>query len=368
MDDTRDTTQQLAEATVVLTEKQSSNCSSGKCVYDPPPEKSQSRYRFVRSIGFGGMKSVLLVHDSDTNREVAMALMPDFRDRPESDLQRFVREAKLTASLEHPYIVPVHDIGTDKSGSPYFTMKYLRGLPLSTLISRLSQQDPQTIAEYPPARLLRLFVRICQAVEFAHANGYCHLDLKPGNINVGEFGDTYVLDWGLARAVDSTGYVIAEPCAIAAAGTPGYMAPEQITPEAGSLGVKSDIYALGALLYTILTLKSPGADTPKEEIFRRTLTGEIPVPSAVAPSDVEIPDSLEAVVLHAMAPDPENRYNSVKELRTDILAYTSGFATTAEHASPVKRLMLFITRNAIIILAAMLGIALAITLILLWMN
>lgn len=362
-----ETTTQLAEATVVLSEKRSDDCSSGKCIYTPPPQKEQGRYKFIRSIGFGGMKSVLLVHDADTNREVAMALMPDFRDRPDNDRQRFVREAKLTASLEHPYIVPVHDIGTDKYGSPYFTMKYLRGLPLSTLVSRLSQQDPQTVEEYPADRLLRLFVRVCQAVEFAHAQGYCHLDLKPGNINVGEFGDTYILDWGLARAVDSSGCVVSEPCAIAVAGTPGYMAPEQINPEAGELGIKSDIYALGALLYTLLTFKSPGADTPKEEILRRTLTGEIPPPGAVAPEHVTIPDSLEAIVLRAMAPAPGDRYNSVKELRTDILSFTSGFATVAENASPVKLLMLFVCRNAAWLLALFFGIALAITLTILWL-
>ena len=360
------TTIPLSDATVVISEKQTENCESGRCVYTPPPRKSQERYRFIRSIGFGGMKSVLLVHDADTNREVAMALMPDFRERPESDLQRFVKEAKLTAFLEHPYIVPVHDIGTDKSGSPYFTMKYLRGLPLSTLINRLHQQDPQTCSEYPTSRLLRLFVRMCQAIEFAHAQGYCHLDIKPGNINVGEYGDTYMLDWGLARAVDSSGNAIAEPCAIASAGTPGYMAPEQITPEAGKIGIKSDIYALGALLYTILTYKSPAGNSERDQVFQQTLTGTFPRLSEAAPENIVIPESLEAVVMHAMAPNPADRYQSVKELRTDILAYTSGFATTAEHASVGRKTILFIQRNALLLLAGFIGFALALTIILLW--
>ena len=360
-------TSSLAEPTVVLSE-QPQNCESGRCVYTPPPQKSQDRYSFIRSIGFGGMKSVLLVHDEDTNRDVAMALMPDFRQRPESDLQRFVREAKVTASLEHPYIVPVHDIGTDKSGSPYFTMKYLRGLPFSTLISRLHQKDPQTVAEYPLSRMLRLFVRICQAVEFAHAHGYCHLDLKPGNINVGEYGDTYVLDWGLARSIDSSGHVISEPCAIAAAGTPGYMAPEQFTDTAGTPGVKSDIYSLGALLYTILTLKSPAENLPKEQVLQNTLTGTFTKPCEAAEEGTDVPESLEAVVMKAMAPIPEERYVSVRALRMDILAYTSGFATVAERASVGKRFLLFVYRNALWLLVAFLGFALSLTLVLLWMN
>jgi serine/threonine-protein kinase len=207
---------------------------------------------------------------------------------------------------------------------------------------------------------------MCQAIEFAHAQGYCHLDIKPGNINVGEYGDTYMLDWGLARAVDSSGNAIAEPCAITSAGTPGYMAPEQITPEAGKIGIKSDIYALGALLYTILTYKSPAGNSERDQVFQQTLTGTFPRLSEAAPENIVIPESLEAVVIHAMAPNPADRYQSVKELRTDILAYTSGFATTAEHASVGRKTILFIQRNALLLLAGFIGFALALTIILLW--
>ena len=364
-----DVTTTLCEKTVILDSKSGQNtCNGSQCRYTPPPSKPQERYRFIRSIGFGGMKSVLLVHDSDTDREVAMAMMPDFRERPEADLQRFVREAKLTAHLEHPYIVPVHDIGTDYSGSPYFTMKYLRGMPLSTLINRLFQGDQQTLAEYPPSRMLRLFTRICQAVEYAHAQGYCHLDLKPANINVGEYGDTYVLDWGLARAVDSNGVAVSEACAIKAAGTPGYMAPEQITPELGyPVGVKSDIYALGALLYTILALKSPAADADKDQVLQNTINGTFPSPSEVAPANRLVPASLEAVVKRAMAPNPDDRYNNARELWTEIIAFNSGFATVAEKASPLKRLLLFTWRNVMWIAISLLGAALILTLALLWM-
>lgn len=363
------TTRLISDETVILDNATGKPvCDGPQCRYTPPPPKPQERYSFIRSIGFGGMKSVLLVHDADTDREVAMAMMPDFRERPEADLQRFVREAKLTAHLEHPYIVPVHDIGTDRSGSPYFTMKYLKGLPLSTLISRLHQGDPQTLAEYPPSRMLRLFTRICQAVEYAHAQGYCHLDLKPANVNVGEYGDTYILDWGLARAVDSRGVAVSEVCAIRAAGTPGYMAPEQITSELGHpVGVKSDIYALGALLYTILALKSPAADFDKDEVLQRTVNGSFPMPSEIAPEGRPVPASLEAVVKRAMAPDPADRYDSVRALWTEIIAFTSGFATVAEHASPFKRLLLFTWRNALWIAVGLLGAALVLTLTLLWM-
>ena len=361
-----DTTTRLSDETVILESTSGQpDCDGENCRYNPPPAKPQERYHFIRSIGFGGMKSVLLVYDSDTDREVAMAMMPDFRERPEADLQRFVREAKLTAHLEHPYIVPVHDIGTDRSGSPYFTMKYLKGMPLSTLLHRLYQGDKQTMSEYPLSRLLRLFTRICQAVEYAHAQGYCHLDLKPANVNVGEYGDTYILDWGLARAVDSKGVAVSEACAIRTGGTPGYMAPEQIT--SAPVGVKSDIYALGALLYTILSLKSPAADLSKDEVLQNTINGTFAMPSEIAPADRMVPASLEAVVKRAMAPDPADRYDSVRALWTEIIAFSSGFATIAEHASPMKRLLLFTWRNALWIAVGLLGAALALTLILLWM-
>ena len=161
------------------------------------PQKPQDRYKFIRSIGFGGMKGVLLVHDSDTDRDVAMAMIPDFRDRPLRDLNRFVREAKITAKLEHPNIVPVHDIGVDGSGSPYFTMKYLHG---ETLAAILRKKHNKENTDYSLDRLLQVLIRICNAVAFAHSKEICHLDLKPANIICGEYGEVQVIDWGLAAA------------------------------------------------------------------------------------------------------------------------------------------------------------------------
>ena len=199
------------------------------------PVKPQERYKFIRTIGFGGMKGVLLVFDQDTGREIAMAIMPDFRERPKADLERFVREAKLTAKLEHPNIVPVHDIGIDASGSPYFTMKYLHGQSLAAMLRKLAKGDPETVSHYGLARMLQIFIRICNAIEFAHSQGICHLDLKPENVNLGDFGEVLVLDWGLARSLRPAvfGGIYApndldQPPAGRVKGTPGYMAPEQI--------------------------------------------------------------------------------------------------------------------------------------------
>ena len=267
----------------------------GVDVFSSLPIKPQERYKFLRSVGFGGMKSVLLVFDRDTGREVAMAIMPDFRDRPKSDLERFVREARLTAQLEHPNIVPVHDLGIDSSGSPFFTMKYLHGQSLSSVLRKLAKGDAEAVHRFSQLRLLQIFIRICNAVEFAHSQGICHLDIKPENVNIGDFGEVLLLDWGLARVisphsrlaspntedVDANGHV---------KGTPGYMAPEQIRLlKEHPVGFRSDIYSLGGILYAMLSLSNPLSRLPMEEILRRTTSGEIPPPSDVAPDERHIP-------------------------------------------------------------------------------
>ena len=169
-----------------------------------PVKPRGERYKFIRTIGFGGMKAVLLVEDRDTGREIAMALIPDYRDRPHRDLERFVGEARINAMLEHPNIVPVHDIGIDASGAPYFTMKYLRGEMLEKIIKQLRSGDAKATERYTLFRRLQIFLRVCNAIDFAHSHGVCHLDIKPSNINIGDYGEVVVLDWGLARIMDET--------------------------------------------------------------------------------------------------------------------------------------------------------------------
>ena len=317
------------------------------------PLKPQSRYKFIRSIGFGGMKGVLLVHDRDTNREMAMAIMPDFREKTSGELERFAREAYLTANLEHPNIVPIYDIGIDESGSPFFTMKYLRGFSLDTLLQRLRKGDSRENQEYSLQRLLLIFHRICNAVGFAHTRGVCHLDLKPGNVNVSDFGETFVIDWGLARKMDEKGGITAVEAGVR--GTLGFMPPEQFdTRTKLPLNARSDIFALGAILYSILALEAPCNGKPMEEVMRMCASGTVPKPSEVAPDFWHVPASLEAVVRKAMAPHPKNRYPNVQALKDDILAYSAGFATKAEHASTLKKSTLFINRHYLLIIIVIL--------------
>lgn len=328
-----------------------------------PVKPRGDRYKFIRTIGFGGMKAVLLVEDRDTGREIAMALIPDYRDRPHRDLERFVSEARINAMLEHPNIVPVHDIGKDASGAPYFTMKYLRGKMLEKVIKLLREGDAATTARYTLFRRLQIFIRVCNAIDFAHSHGVCHLDIKPSNINLGDHGEVVVLDWGLARMLDENGRAKLDDRR--PKGTPGYIAPEYLNPaSAGQVGIRSDIYSLGALLYAMLTLEAPLAGRSVEEILRHTAAGDVPRPSLAAPGR-DIPASLEAVCMKAMARKPEGRYNSVTELRDEITAYIAGFSTRAEHAGPVRQLLLFAGRNrmALLLLLAALLVTLLVALL-----
>jgi len=322
-----------------------------------PVKPRGERYKFIRSIGFGGMKAVLLVEDRDTGRQVAMAMIPDFRDRPHRDLERFVGEARITAMLEHPNIVPVHDIGLDASGAPYFTMKFLRGIMLERVIKQLRSGDAATVARYPLFRRLQIFLRVCNAINFAHSHGVCHLDIKPANINIGDFGEVVVLDWGVARMLDEHGRAKLDD--LRPKGTPGFIAPEYLNPaSADQVGIRSDIYSLGGLLYTLLALQTPLAGMSVESILRRTAAGALPRPSRAAP-ERDIPASLEAVCMKAMARRPASRYASVQELRDEITAYLSGFSTQAEHAGPLRRGVLFTARHwmTLLLAAALLLIA-----------
>ncbi len=213
---------------------------------------SLPNYQLGALLGRGGMGDIVLGRDQTIGRDVAIKQMR--AERPTQDaIERFLREAKIQARLEHPSIVPVHALGRDDAGLPYFSMKRLTGTTLAELLA--------SPARPPQQRMLRMFADVCLAVEFAHSRGVVHRDLKPANIMVGDFGEVYVLDWGLARIVterdaggsigDDVSSLDGQTEAGALLGTPGYMAPEQVEG-AAHVGPAADIYALGAILFEIL--------------------------------------------------------------------------------------------------------------------
>src|SRR3954467_1599549 len=205
-------------------------------------------YQIGELIGRGGMGEVVVAQDQRIGREVAIKRIRSLD--PSSDaVNRFLREARIQARLDHPAIVPVYELGTDADGRPYFTMKRLAGVTLSRKLSENGPVQP----------LLRAFVDVCLAIQLAHSRGVVHRDLKPSNIMLGDYGEVYVLDWGVARVLTETRRTTGPSLVVdpddgttvgAILGTPGYMAPEQVRGhEAGS---KADVYALGAILFEIL--------------------------------------------------------------------------------------------------------------------
>ena len=331
--------------------------------------KPRDRYKFIRTIGIGGMKAVLLVHDRDTNRNVALAMMPDFKDRPIADVAKFINEARITALLEHPFIVPIHDIGLDSNMAPYFVMTHLAGMILSTLLMRMRNNDVEMLSFYHERKMLYSFQRICHAVEFAHSQNILHLDLKPANIHIGKFGEVHVLDWGLARYFDKSKRSNGKNSSKVVnntAGTPGYMAPEQAVGNEDDYDERTDVYSLGAILFAILNFRSPAAyweEADVESLLRGTADGSI-IDGIEMKNDIRtIPPELESICRKAMALRKEDRYQSVKALRDDIGNYLSNFPTLAEDPAAHKKAFLFIKRNlaklaifsALVLIAATVG-------------
>jgi len=281
-----------------------------------PAKLSLSSYEIrEQPIGRGGMGEVLLARDPQIGRDVAIKRMTGDDQDPEAVI-RFVREAKIQAQLEHPAIVPVHEIGSDANGHPYFTMKRLTGRTLLDVL-----RDPEVRQQ----RLLRALVGVCNAIELAHSRAIIHRDLKPANIMLGDYGEVYVLDWGIARvlaAPDGTtapGIPISGETQVGAVmGTLGYMAPEQLR-DASSAGPAADVYALGCILYEILA----GVPVhPRAEAMITTLADHPRSPAARAP-DRDIPPELDAACTRALAFEPADRL-TVRELGHEIESYLDG--------------------------------------------
>ena len=305
------------------------------------------KYEVAEELGTGAMKLVRRTLDKNAARDVALAVLLDSAPRAKK-ISRFVREARITAALEHPNIVPIYDIGVDEAGKPYFTMKLLGGETLHSILQKLNEGNPDYKKRYPLNRLLQIFLSVCNAVSFAHSRGVIHLDLKPANIQVGDFGEVLVLDWGLAKVIEKDPAIFPHRLVLGEGlreipkegvvrGTPGFMGPEQARGEHASLNEQTDIFALGAVLYTILKCKPPS---------KKTSTGAKPKSEPAA--GFKIPPALEAVATKAMARQPLNRYHNVGELAGDVQAFLDGYATKAQQAGALTLLWLLIKRHNVV--------------------
>jgi serine/threonine-protein kinase len=306
------------------------------------------RFRVLRPHARGGLGEVFVARDEELNREVALKeIQPRYADDPQSRA-RFLLEAEVTGGLEHPGVVPVYGLGTHADGRPFYAMRFIKGDNLQEAIRRIhgisssvpkrkrkSRRGPLRFNSLEFRQLLRRFIDICNAVAYAHSRGIIRRDLKPSNVMLGKYGETLIVDWGLAKPIRRPAHHATLPAEEREAtlrphsgmeaattigralGTPGYMSPEQAAGRLDELGPATDIYSLGATLYHLLTGRAPfeGRGRDIETVLEDIQAGAFPPPRQVR---VGVPRPLEAVCLKAMARRPEDRYVMAQELAADI--------------------------------------------------
>jgi serine/threonine protein kinase len=304
-------------------------------------------------VGRGAMGQVLLGFDTKLRRQMALKVMHLPRAQiPRQLLARFVEEAQVTAQLEHPNIVPVHDLGLDPTGRAYFSMKLVRGRSLEAVLEARLAGDQDTLAEFGLRRLLDVFLQVCLAMEYAHARGVIHRDLKPANVMVGDFGEVAVMDWGVAKLRDMAAGVSTEAEALeidelleesgplstpapvtsvraetkawqthdgAVLGTPHYMSPEQAN--GAIVDERSDLYSLGVMLYEILCGEVPFDHEDPAVVVRRVIL-ENPKPPST--HDPQVPAALEMLAMRLLAKEPEDRALPLGEIRAHVQNYIEG--------------------------------------------
>lgn len=292
----------------------------------PPPaprEFYDARYDVRALLGEGGMASVHVAFDPILLRDVALKRLAASR-RDDADVQRFVVEAQITGQLDHPNIVPLHDLVLD-ANEPYFVMKVLGGKTFGQLMAETrAPRHPDALDE-----LLGVLVKVCDAVAFAHSRGVVHRDLKPSNVMVDTFGRVYVMDWGLARVLPegATAQVMTtrtfDDPDDDGSGTIAYMAPEQALPGWRAIGVWTDVYALGAILYEIITGTLVHVAGSNDALRALAYHGEIEPPASRVPGGA-VPAALSRIALKATAREPEERYARVEDFAREIEMYRRG--------------------------------------------
>ncbi|MEM7262747.1 MAG: bifunctional serine/threonine-protein kinase/formylglycine-generating enzyme family protein, partial [Planctomycetota bacterium] len=336
------------------------------------------RYRLDGELARGGMGKILRVWDETIRRDLAMKVMvEEAQDRPEF-VGRFIEEAQVTGQLEHPGIVPVHEIGFDSDGQLYFTMRLVRGHDLRTVF-RWVREDRE---EWTRTRAVTVLIRVCEALAYAHSRGVIHRDLNPANIMVGSFGEVYVMDWGLAKLRGDAGTddapeiephdpadsrVMSDRLAESSAGgdspfvtaagsvvgTPAYMAPEQAEGDLDAVDARADVYAAGAILYTLLTDRlpyvEPESTPPAYAIVDRVRSGP-PIP--IAEITRKASPELIAIAETAMARRPDDRYPDMQAMARDLRAYLEERVVNAYETGAWAEFRKWVKRNRTLALTA----------------
>lgn len=281
--------------------------------------ESARQLRDEGEIGAGGSGSVRKAYDPILHRTVAMKVMiPRPRNRVDRR-NRFINEARTMAQLDHPNIVPVHDLVADARHAPYFVMKLVRGQTLEAVVGQHSKDSANPEALH---RFLLIFLKVCDALAFAHSRGIIHCDLKPSNIMVGEFGEVYLMDWGVARHTTDDPSQSQSGAGAGLRGTPAFMSPEQAHGDLGALDQRTDIFGLGAVLYYILTGRAPFAGKSVTQSITRAKSCSFEDPKTVAGGPLSA--ALVNIVKTAMAPNPVDRYATVLDLARSIEQFARG--------------------------------------------
>ena len=320
-------------------------------------KEGRHRFKIIRHHSQGGLGVVYLAEDLELHRQVALKQIRE--DRVDEDYRaKFRQEAEVTGQLEHPGIVPIYALGTDEAGRPYYAMRFIKGEDLRSRIRSFhsNRKANRSALDGPDLRaLLRRFVDVCNALDYAHNRGVLHRDLKPGNIMLGKYGETLVVDWGLAKSLspkenrdtqETTGINSEPPIANSTdelgsetrygsvVGTPAYAPPEQLLGQLDRLCPASDVYGLGAILYEVITGQAPVSGRSLDDIIAIVTNGKILPPHSV---EGAVPKPLEAICRKAMALRIEDRYPSAAELKLEIEGWLDDEAISVYRESVLGR-------------------------------
>lgn len=321
------------------------------------------KYTDFKPLAQGGTGELQTCLDTNLNRVVVYKTLRDHLVSSDMENARFLREARVTALISHPGTVPLYEIGRDRSGAMYFTMKKLKGQDLAQILKALAARNRKVEADFPLPRLIDIMIQACHTLSYAHNQGVVHRDIKPANILIGEFGEVTVLDWGLAKVRgEQVGDELEDLASVDLPkgkeavrmeltqpgrryGTPLYMSPEQAEGKA-AIDERTDVFNMGSVLFEILTRTNLFFGNEIDEVLAMILERPTPQPRQIAPHE-DIPPELNAICYKALQKIPDERYQTMNEFRDDLLAYRNGENVSVYRYSLRERIKHFNQRHVI---------------------